>query len=158
VFCARIREFNLKLLLAGLLALISISCKALSTDHQESQDQTQESRSIENSGKKISGEFVLKGIESDYGAKGVRAAPETIFKFETDGSFKRERASGGTVQTIDEGSYVISTRNELALYVEKVGAEMVDAARAEYYTINSQTDDTIRLGRGPAEVLILKRR
>ncbi|HVG17475.1 MAG TPA: hypothetical protein VNI02_00370 [Blastocatellia bacterium] len=148
----------LKLSLFGLLALAFSCCRGTSREEQGGLLQSSDAPSVEDSGRKISGEFVLKGIEDDYGNKNPQGRAASTFRFEEGGGFKIERESGASATRVEEGTYVIGKRNELVLYVEKVGGELLSEARVYRYVIADQSGDRMRLQSSPSATLVLQKK
>ena len=139
--------------LAGAIALLVVSCGESTQSRSPSAEQTSDADSIENSGKHLSGEFVLTAVEDTYGPKTAQAHPQAVFSFDETGNFKRQDKL-----RIDEGAYLISTQGELVVYIEKVNGEQLAAARVDRYTMIDQGDDSITLQSGPSKKLILRKR
>lgn len=107
---------------------------------------------VEDSGQRLSGEFVLNSVEDAYRTKKAQAEPETVVSFDESGYFKRQDRS-----RIEEGAYVIGTNGEFVIYIEKVNGEQLAAARVERYVISDQSADSFTLG-SPSRKLLLRRR
>ncbi|MFP5263706.1 MAG: hypothetical protein ACLGJB_17635 [Blastocatellia bacterium] len=154
----RAQAFLLKLSVFGLAALAFGSCRGGSREEQGGLLQSAEVPSVEDSGRKISGVFALSGVEDDYGNKSLQGRPASTFRFEESGDFKIERELGGTALSVEEGTYVIGKRNELLLYVEKVGGELLSEARVYRYVVAGQSADWIRLQSSPSATLVLQKK
>ena len=87
----------------------------------------------------------MKSIDDQYASKDRRALPTFLYTFDKDGRFKREESSQGRLLSPVEGTYVIGTRGELVLYIEKVGDDQVAAARPERYQLEEQPDGALKL-------------
>ena len=146
----RLRSTARLFVLAG-LALGALSCGASAPSHESSSAQSPEGRIVEDSGKRLSGEFILISLEDAY--RQDKPQTQTAFSFDDNGNFKRQDRS-----RIEEGSYLITAQNELMLYVEKVNGEALAAARVEHYQINDQSDNGLTLQEGPSRKLILRKR
>jgi hypothetical protein len=154
----RAAAFMLNLSVFGMVALACGSCRGASPDEQRGLLQSSEAQSIEDSGKRISGDYVVKGIEDDYGNKDLQGQPLTTFRLEESGEFKIERESGGVILNIEEGTYVVSLQDELVLYVEKVDGGLLAEARTKRYGIIERTADRIRLRSSPSITLVLEKK
>lgn len=154
----RAHAFMLKLSVFGLAALAFGSCRGASREEQGGLLQSFDAPSVEDSGKRISGDFVLKSVEDDYGNKSLQGKPASTFRFRESGDFKIERESGGTALGVEEGTYVIGKRNELLLYVEKVGGDLLSEARVYRYIIADQSADRMRLQSNPSATLVLEKK
>lgn len=108
---------------------------------------------IEDSGKRLSGEFVLADVEDSYAAGKTHQNSESVLSFDKDGNFKRRDKS-----RTEEGSYLIDMRDELVIYVERVNGELLSDARVESYVIAGQTEDTMTLRSKRSKTLVLNRR
>ena len=112
---------------------------------------------IENSGKTLNGDYLIKSIEDGYAREAAQDDALTTFKFSGDGTFKIERRALGVLSVVEEGSYLISTGGELVLYVEKSSGEPRNDARLERYPITEQSGDRLRLQSYPSKFLVLER-
>lgn len=135
------------------VALVVVSCGAATQSPQSLPSPSAEDDQIENSGKRLAGDFVVSTVEDAYWEKNARAQPQTILSFDENGNFKRQDKS-----RVDEGAYMINARGELVIYIEKVNGEPLAAARSERYAVIDQRDDAITLQSGPSRKLILRRR
>ncbi len=75
-----------------------------------------------------------------------------LFSFDENGNFKRQDKS-----RVEEGAYLIGTRSELVMYIEKVNGELLGSARVDRYAIIDQRDDSITLQSGPSKTLVLRK-
>jgi len=141
-----------KLVLVGAVALGVASCGAKTNPAEQGNPQDPEAQSFEDSGRRLSGEFALFSLENAYAAKKSQATPATVFSFDETGSFRRQDKS-----RVEEGSYLISTQNELVIYVEKINGELLTEARVDRYAIIDQGDDSITMTSGPTRKLVLKK-
>jgi hypothetical protein len=148
----------LKSLLVALLAFTFNSCGAGHRDSGRDSLQPSEAERVEDSGKRISGNYTLQSVEDDYAAKSSQGEARTTFSFREDGSFAIERESRGATSSIDEGTYVISKQGELVLYIEKIGGDPRSEARVARYLISYQSGDSLKLQGNPSSALILKKR
>jgi hypothetical protein len=153
----RAARLLVKLSVVGLVALACASCRSGLRGEQGGSLQSSEVLTVEDSGKRISGDFVLKAIEDDYGKKSLQGKPASTFRFEEGGAFKIER-EGGTASSAEDGTYIIGTRNELVLYVEKIGGELLSGARVYHYIIVDQGDDRLKLQANPSATLVLQKK
>lgn len=146
----RIRS-TARLLFLGSLALTALSCGASAPSRDSGSGQSREVEAVENSGKRISGEFVLISLEDSFRQDNPQS--QATFNFDEDGDFKRQDRS-----RLEEGTYLISVQNELMLYVEKMNGEPLPAARLERYQIADQSDTGFTLQEGPTRKLVLRKR
>ncbi len=148
------------LIFLSLLAVASLSCHEGGETSTPSQGQQYAASPeiAENSGRHLSGEFAVRSVEDVYTAKDFTNPVDVIFKFTEDGTFRRERLSKGVVTSWDEGSYIIDTHDNLALYIESAGGVAFASARLEVYTIKEQGVEGLKLSRGEALTLLLQKR
>ena len=146
-----------KLSVFGLVVLACASCRSGLREEQGGSLEPSEVASVEDSGRRISGDFVLKEIEDDYGNKNLQGKPVSTFRFEESGAFKIERG-GGAASSAEEGTYIIGKGSELVLYVEKIGGELLSGARVYRYTIAEEGDDRIKLRANPSATLVLQKK
>ncbi|HST22029.1 MAG TPA: hypothetical protein VLR90_12975, partial [Blastocatellia bacterium] len=114
--------------------------------------------SIEDSGKRLSGDYDVKSVEDDYAKKTTQGAVRTTFRFKEDGTFTIERELRGSVSSVEEGAYIIGKQSELVLYIEKAGGDLRSDARMVRYLISAQSDDSLKLQSSPSTVLVLQKR
>src|ERR1044071_2314205 len=138
-----------------LLTVVSISCGAAHRESERNSLQPSEAASIEDSGKRLSGDYDLKSVEDDYAKKTEQGAVRTTFRFKEDGTFTIERELRGSASSMEEGAYIISNQGELVLYIEKAGGDLRSEARVVRYLISDQSNDSMKLKRSPSAVLIL---
>ncbi len=148
----------LKLSFAAFLTLVSISCGAVHREAEPDSSQPSETLSVEDTGKRLSGDYDVKTFEDDYAKKTAQGARLTTFRFREDGSFTIERELRDSVSSIEEGAYVIGKQGELVLYVEKAGGEVRSEARVVRYLMSDQSDNSMKLQSSPSAVLILQKR
>jgi len=141
-----------KVLLAGALVIPLAACGFSRGSGSAGANPVIESESFEDSGRRLSGEFVLSHIEDLYRPESTTVV-HTFFSFDEAGSFKRQQNS-----RMDEGVYLISAKRELVLYVEKINGQQLTEARIERFAIIEEGADSIALGSGPSRKLILKKR
>jgi hypothetical protein len=141
-----------------MVAIACSSCRSPTRGEPPGLLQPTESESIQDSGKRLSGEFTLKTVEDDYGQKNLQGQSLAAFRFEESGAFKIDRESGNDSMTIKEGTYVISARNELILYVEKVNGSLLSEARINRYLITDMGSDLIRLQSTRSTKYVLEKR
>ena len=140
-----------KLTMLGAVALATASCGA-STQSQRDDPQSSEAPPIEDSGRRLLGDFVVSSLEDSYGPKKGQTQTQTVFSFDESGIFKKQDKS-----RTEEGSYLIGTQNELVIYIEKVNGEPLPAARVERYSMSDQRDDGLTL-QSPSGRLVLRKR
>ena len=151
-------ETVLKSCLFVLLMFATISCGTPGRSAGHSSLESSEAMLVEDSGAKLSGDYDMIGAEDDYAKKSPQGEARTTFRFKEDGTFAIERGSRTAGPGNEEGTYVISKRGELVLYVEKVGADARSEARAERYLITDQRPDLLKLQRNPSSALTLQKR
>ncbi len=78
---------------------------------------------------------------------------QVLFSFDENGNFKRQDKS-----RVEEGAYLIGTRGEFVMYIEKINGELLGAARVDHYAIIDQRDDSITLESSPSKKLVLRKR
>ena len=139
-----------ELALLGVVALTAASCGASS---QSQRDDPQYAPPIEDSGKRLSGDFVVSSLEDSYGTKNAQTQTQTVFSFDESGSLKKQDKS-----RTEEGSYLITTQSELVIYIEKVNGEPLPAARVERYSMSDHRDDGFTLQSGGSRKLLLGKR
>jgi hypothetical protein len=154
----RSAEVWLKSSLFVLLILASISCGTSGRGAGHNNLEQSEEMLVEDSGAKLSGDYDLIAAEDGYAKKSPQGEARITFRFREDGTFAIERGSRAAGPGNEEGTYVISKRGELVLYVEKVGVEARSEARAERYLITDQRPDSLKLQRNPSSALILQKR
>jgi hypothetical protein len=142
-----------KLVLAGAVALVAVSCGPSTQSRPAAAQQASDTDSIEDSGKHLSGEFVLSALEDAYRPKNASAPPQAVFSFDENGTFKRQDKS-----RVEEGTYLIGTRSEFVMYIEKVNGELLGSARVDRYAIIDQRGDSITLQSSPSKTLVLRKR
>ena len=140
-----------KLTMLGAVALATASCGA-STQSQRDDPQSSGTPSIEDSGKRLSGDFVVSSLEDSYGPKKAQTQTQTVFSFDESGAFKKQDKS-----RTEEGSYLIGTQGELVIYIEKVNGEPLPAARVERYSMSDQRDDGLTLQSRSGKLVLRKR-
>jgi hypothetical protein len=133
------------------LALAALSCGASSPSKEPGSPQSPEEAAVEDSGKRMSGEFIVNSVEDAYRQDNSQA--QTVFTFNDNGDFKRQDKS-----RIEEGSYLITAQNRMMLYIEKVNGDLRTAARVEQYQITDQSDKGFTLHEGPSRILVLRKR
>jgi hypothetical protein len=137
-----------------LLTFASISCGVAHREAEQNSLNQSEIVSIEDSGKKLSGDYDVKSVEDDYAKKTTQGAVRTTFRFKEDGTFTIERELRG----VEEGAYIIGRQSELVLYIEKAGGDLRSDARVVRYLISDQSDDSMKLQSSPSTVLVLQKR
>jgi|GEM_PF-2542960 len=147
----------LALLTCALLVLASCGSRPERAPEEPGLSLAPEPVPIENSGKTLAGNYVVKAVEDGYSKGAAQADAVTTFKFSSDGTFKVERNALGVMSVVEEGSYLISTGSELVLYVEKSFGEPRSEARLERYPITEQSGESLRLQSYPSKVLVLQK-
>ncbi len=142
-----------KLVLAGAVALLAVSCGASTQSRPAAAQQASDIDPLEDSGKRLSGEFVLSALEDTYRQKNATVPLQVLFSFDENGNFKRQDKS-----RVEEGAYLIGTRGEFVMYIEKINGELLGAARVDHYAIIDQRDDSITLESSPSKKLVLRKR
>lgn len=136
-------------LLLTIAALILASCDASKRSAEPSSERKDQ---IENSGRRLSGDFVVASIEDSY--RGRRAEPQSsILSFDDAGRFKRQDNS-----RVEEGSYIIDTSGDLIVFIEKLNGEFLTSARIERYMIDDRHGDQAITLSGPSRSFVLTRR
>lgn len=143
----------LRLSILALCIVTFISCSNAPAPDEESALQPQKVDAPQSSGKTLKGEFVLKPAEDDYA---ITVEPRAVIRFDEEGNFRRQQFSGGAIA--EEGGYIISTANELVLYVEKVADEQLESAVMEKYSIMEQSDSRLKLQADRAGTFILEKK
>jgi hypothetical protein len=141
-----------KVTMLGAVALATGSCGA-STGSQRDNTLSSGFPSIEDSGKRLSGDFVVSSLEDSYAPKKAPTQAQAVFSFDESGIFKKQDKS-----RTEEGSYVIGTQGELVIYAEKVNGEPLPAARVERYSMSDQRDDGFTLQSGGSRKVLLRKR
>jgi hypothetical protein len=106
---------------------------------------------VENSAKRIAGQFVSISTDDSYGREVTQ--PQIEYSFDVEGNFKRRKKS-----EVEEGVYLITPKLELVLYVEKINGEQRAAAKLELYRIVEERDDGFILEEGASRKIILRKR
>jgi hypothetical protein len=122
--------------------------KALETQHELSP--------VENSGRKLSGSYIVRGRHDVYLAD-KSSDSSTRYVFSSDGSFKRERLKNGRLVSAEAGSYLIGARGELVLFVERIGDDSLGSARTERYEISEESSSSIQLKDGSEATVLLEK-
>jgi hypothetical protein len=147
----------LHFVLCTALAHFAAACRNVQPQAAEDGLHSQNVESIEDSGRRLAGDFVVLSLADDYVANSVQAAPRWAFSFKDDGTFRSEREVRGATR-IEAGSYLISAPGELVLYIETVAGEALTDARLERYKIEAQSDAELRLRRNGSATLVLHRK
>jgi hypothetical protein len=140
-----------KVTMLGAVALTTGSCGA-STGSQRDNPLSSGFPSIEDSGKRLSGDFVVSSLEDSYAPKKTQTQAQAVFSFDESGIFKKQDKS-----RTEEGSYLIGTQGELIIYAEKVNGEPLPAARVDRYSMSDQRDDAFTLQSQSRRLLLRKR-
>jgi len=142
-----------RLSLLGAVALGVASCGGSTKTQQGESAQVFEADPAEDSGKRLSGDYVLSAVEDVYRiANTQQNLPQTILSFDKKGTLKRQERS-----RIDEGTYLIGARSELVIYIEKVNGEPLTAAQIERYLITDESGDAITI-QSPSRKLTFRKR
>ena len=144
--------FVATLALVGATALGVGGCGSATTSQHGAFAPLSETDPIENSGKRLSGEFLVSSIEDGYRLANSANTPQISWTFDANATLKRQDRSRA-----EEGSYLINAGNELIIYIEKINGEPLADARAERYLITNESGDTITL-KSPSRILTLRRR
>ncbi len=150
------KPWLLHLTLSAALALAA-ACRNAKPQTSEDQLRAGSAEAVEDSGRRLAGDFVVQVLADDYGSKPVQAAPRWTFSLKEDGSFRSERTLGSTTR-VEAGSYLISVQGELVFYIETVGGEALSAARVERYRIEAQGESELKLRRGHSTTLVLRKK
>ena len=142
-----------RIFLVGTLVIPIAACSFSSQSGSTASNPTSETPSIENSGRLLSGEFLLVEVDDEYRPKANPVPLQTSYSFDESGSFKRQNKT-----RLEEGVYLISTQSELVIYVEKINGELLTEAHVDRYSIIEESSDSITLGNGPSRKLVLKKR
>ena len=156
----RSESYNISLALVGILALFCSACSRADNADQDQQagvPGVSQPYAVEDSGKRLAGEFVFQIVEDSYAPKDGANSQTRVFTFDEDGSFKVEKFIHSTA-TVEEGSYLIDKQDELVLYYDKVSGALLESARPERYNIISQTDVLLRLQQSPTRSFVLRKR
>jgi hypothetical protein len=148
----------LKSSFALLLTLAFVACGAVHREAGPGSSPPPEVSSVEDTGKRLSGDYDVKAVEDDYAKKTPQGAARTTFRFREDGGFTIERESRGSVSSTEEGVYVIGKQGELVLYFEKAGGDLRSEARVVRYLMSDQSDDSMKLRSSPSAGLVLQKR
>jgi hypothetical protein len=153
---------NISLSLIALLALTCLCCGKNDID-SSGLDQSphipgaSRADQITDSGKRLSGEFVLQVVKDLYAPEGSLGGETRVFTFDDGGNFKVEMFAGTTAK-IEEGGYLIDNQGALILYFDRAGGALLESARVERYNIISQTDPVLRLEQPPTKEFVLRKR
>ncbi len=148
-------------LILSVAVVLFTSCREkeqTTTRHEPFNEAPSQPEPIENSGKSLSGSYVIASITDEYAPANRTTGFQTTISFDAAGQFKREVTSGGAVTQRETGSYVIGSRGEFALYVEQVGSEPLQTSRVERYRLVEQSDRKLVLERGPGNQVVLQLR
>jgi hypothetical protein len=140
-----------KLTMLGAVALATACCGA-STQSQRDDPVSPEAPPIEDSGKRLSGDFVVSSLEDSYGPKKAQTQTQTVFSFDESGILKKQDKS-----RTEEGSYVIDAQGELVIYIERVNSEPLPSSRVERYSMSDQRDDGFTLQSRSRRLILRKR-
>jgi hypothetical protein len=148
------------ILLVLLLALCSLCChesRQTGSEGASSPFGSPSEKSVKNSGRTLEGEFVVRSVHDDYAAQGSARSDQVRFKFDGDSHFEKYVVgASGKPRARQEGTYVIGTAQELVLYVEKVDGNPLEAALAERYTIEENSQG-LQLRSSPSSTIMLER-
>ncbi|HJQ27415.1 MAG TPA: hypothetical protein VKA60_26255 [Blastocatellia bacterium] len=147
----------LHLTLYAALAFVAAACRNAKPQTSEDQLRAGSAEAVEDSGRRLAGDFVVQALADDYGSKPVQAAPRWTFSLKEDGSFRSERILGSTTRA-EAGSYLISVQGELVFYIETVGGETLSEAHVEHYRIEAQSESELKLRRDRSTTLVLRKK
>jgi len=151
------KRFLLHFALGAALALTAAACRNAQPQSSADGLRAPNAEPIEDSGRRLAGDFVVQSLGDEYGANPVQAAPRWSFRFKEDGAFRSERDQRGATR-IEEGSYLISAHGELVLYIETVAGEALSEARLERYQIEAQSETELKLRRNATATLVLRKK
>ena len=151
------RKRLLMYLAMGMALTFLAACRDARPQAGEDGLQVQDAEAIEDSGRRLTGNFVVQSFADDYASNSAQAVPRWAFSFQGDGGFRSERDVRGAAR-VEEGHYVISAAGELVLYIETVAGEALSGARLERYQIEAQGDAELRLRRSGSVTLVLQKR
>lgn len=148
------RRFSLfiSLFVVTCLAFVTFSCGASHQSRQTSPARSTEDGGVEDSGKRLAGQFVLISVEDQY-RHDVDHPQQVDLSFDREGTFKRQDKS-----RIEEGSYLITPKQDLLLYVERVNGEQRTAAKVERYQIADEREEGFTLQEGSYRRSIFRKR
>jgi hypothetical protein len=139
------------------LMVFAAACRDAHPRATENDQQSRAAESFEDSGRRLSGDFVVESFSDDYLVKAVQDGTPSAFSFKDDGTFRSERKSRG-VGSIEGGSYLITVHDEIVLYIETGGGERLSTARLELYKIEAQSEAELRLRQNASTTLLLRRK
>src|SRR5689334_22017248 len=99
-----LRRALFHLLLCAML-ICAASCKSSPPQTNEAAWVTSTGQVIEDSGHRLSGDYVVRSMTDAYTTSAVQAPPRWSFSFKEDGSFQSEREAGGAAR-VETGSYL----------------------------------------------------
>lgn len=147
---------NVSVVLVVLLAISGSSCRKKSQTLSQPYLAVIEESPIENSGRTISGRFVVRQLKDHYVKRALSPGTVINYDFESDGSFNREELAGSRRVLTESGSYLIGTKGEMMLYIERVGTEPLRSARTERYVL-AESGDRMELRAASDAVIQLER-
>ena|ERR1700754_3681134 len=139
------------------LALFASACRTDQRQTVEAARHLPDADPIEDSGRHLAGDFIVESFTDDYKTNSLQVAPYLAFSFKDDSSFRSERPSRGSVR-IETGSYIISARSELVLYIETVGGEALTDAIIEHFKIEEENATMLKLRRSGSATLALRKK
>jgi len=151
------RRWLLQLTICAALALCCVACRKANPQTYEDGLRGHSAESVEDSGRRLSGDFIVQAMADEYGADSMQTATRWTFSFKEDGGFRSERQGGGGTR-IEEGSYLISAQGELVLYIETAGGEALTGAHQERYRIEAESDGQLKLRRNGSMTMVLHRK
>ena len=141
-----------RLFLLGAVALGVLCCDAPTKSHPVGIPPSAEGDSVEDSGKRLAGDFILTAVDDAYRIANKPSPRQAILSFDENGTLKRQENS-----RIDEGTYLIGTQGELVIYIEKVNGEPLPGAVSDRFLITNQSGDTIQLETASRKFTLQKR-
>ena len=151
------KSLPLYLSICAALALVAAACRNARPQTYEDSLRAGSAEAVEDSGRRLAGDFVVQSMTDDYGLSRMQAASRWTFSLREDGTFRSERELRGTTRN-EGGSYLISTQGELVFYVENVGSEALSTARVERYRIEAQSATELKLRRDSSTTLVLRKK
>ena len=148
-----------RVLAVGLLVCATVACGKSEKKPNEAAPlelgSGAEPEPVSNSGRTLSGIFLVHRVEDGYHAASSPAS-QTRYTFDGQGAFKRERLTAGRTVATETGSYLVGTNSELVFYIEKVNGELLGSARVERYVLVDETDASLTLKYGAGRLILEK--
>src|SRR6185369_973709 len=137
--------------------MLSASCRTVQPQAGEDGLSSHAGAAVEDSGRRLTDDYAVESVADDYLTNSVQAPPRWTFRFKDDGTFRSERDSRGSTR-VEAGTYIVSTQDELVLYVEAVAGDALGDARAELYKIEAESGGELRLRRNGSVTLVLRKK